>query len=56
MALISRAPRTATVTSTRNTLFLVLTERQFWELLEQVPELQLRVIRALGDRLQSLAE
>jgi CRP-like cAMP-binding protein len=42
MALISGAPR-------------IVTERQFWELLERTPKMQTSVIKALGERLQSLA-
>jgi CRP-like cAMP-binding protein len=55
MALISRTPRNATVTTTSDTSLLALTEAQFWRLLEETPEMQTRVIKALGDRLQSLA-
>jgi CRP-like cAMP-binding protein len=55
MALISGAPRNATVTTTRDSSLLVVTERQFWELLEQTPGMQMSVIKALGERLQSLA-
>jgi CRP-like cAMP-binding protein len=54
MALISGAPRNATVTTTRNSSLLVVTERQFWDLLEQTPGMQMSVIKALGERLQSL--
>lgn len=55
MALISGAPRNATVTTTRPSSLLVVTERQFWDLLEQTPGMQMSVIKALGERLQSLA-
>jgi CRP-like cAMP-binding protein len=55
MALIARAPRNATLTTTSDTSLLASTERQFWELLEQVPEMQMSVIMALGERLHSLA-
>jgi CRP-like cAMP-binding protein len=55
MALISGAPRNATVTTTRHSSLLVVTERQFWELLERTPGMQMSVIKALGERLQSLA-
>jgi CRP/FNR family cyclic AMP-dependent transcriptional regulator len=56
MALISGAPRTATVTTTQHSSLLVVTERQFWELLERTPKMQTSVIKALGERLQSLAD
>ena len=55
MALISGGPRNATVRTTLDTSLLVLTTQQFWALLEQVPEIQTSVLRALGDRLQPLA-
>jgi CRP/FNR family transcriptional regulator, cyclic AMP receptor protein len=54
MALISGAPRNATVTTTRDSSLLAVTDRQFWELLERTPSMQMSVIRALGERLQSL--
>jgi CRP-like cAMP-binding protein len=54
MALISGAPRNATVTTTEDTALLVVTDRQFWELLERAPDLQTSVIRAMGERLQAL--
>jgi CRP-like cAMP-binding protein len=55
MALVSGAPRNATVTTTQSSSLLVVTERQFWELLERTPGMQTRVIKALGERLQSLS-
>ena len=54
MALISGAPRNATVTTTQPSSLLVVTERQFWELLERTPGMQISVIKALGERLHSL--
>lgn len=54
MALISRGPRNATVTTTSDASLLVLTERQFWTLIEQAPEIQTSLLRALGERLQAL--
>jgi CRP-like cAMP-binding protein len=55
IALVAGGPRSATVTTTQDTSFLVIGARQFWELLEQAPDLQVSVIRALGERLQSVA-
>lgn len=55
MALISGGPRNATVTTTKHTSLLAVTERQFWELLESVPKIQLSVLKALGERLQANA-
>jgi CRP-like cAMP-binding protein len=54
MALISGAPRNATVTTTQTTSLLVVTDRQFWDLLERAPDLQTSVIKAMGERLQPL--
>ena len=54
LALISRAPRNATVTTTQDTSLLVVTERQFWDLLERAPDMQTSVIRAMGERLHAL--
>ena len=54
MALISGAPRNATVTSTEDSSLLVVTDRAFWGLLERAPDLQTSVIKAMGERLQSL--
>ena len=54
MALISGAPRNATVTTSQDSTFLVVNDREFWELLERTPGLQVSVIKAMGERLQSL--
>jgi CRP-like cAMP-binding protein len=54
MALISGAPRNATVTATADTSLLVVTDRQFWALLERAPDLKTSVIKAMGQRLQPL--
>ena len=53
MALITGAPRNATVTTTTETSVLAITGGQFWELLDRVPGMQTSVIKALGERLQS---
>ena len=52
IALLSGGPRNATVRVTSEALLLVVTSRQFWALLEQAPEIQRSVIKALGERLQ----
>jgi CRP/FNR family cyclic AMP-dependent transcriptional regulator len=54
MALLSGGRRNATVTTTSDSSLLALTERQFWTLLEQAPEIQANVLKALGERLQPL--
>ena len=51
IALVSRAPRTATVTATSPIRALVVTERAFRSLLERSPEIQLKVLQALAERL-----
>jgi CRP-like cAMP-binding protein len=52
---LSGGPRNATIATTSDASLLVVASRQFWALLEQAPEIQRRVIRALGERLQPLA-
>ncbi len=54
MALIVGGPRNATVKTTSDASLLVVTDRQFWSLLDQAPEMQRSVLEALGERLQPL--
>lgn len=54
MALISGAPRSATVTTSQHSSLLVVTDREFWDLLKRAPDMQMNVIKAMGERLQSL--
>ncbi len=54
IALIVGGPRNATVSTTTDTSLLVLTARQFWTLLEDAPQIQGSVLKALGQRLQPL--
>ena len=51
IALITGAPRTATVTTTGRSRMLVITARDFKALLRRVPSLQLKVLDALAARL-----
>jgi CRP-like cAMP-binding protein len=51
IALVSRSPRTATVTTTTPARLLVITAGSFKTLLEHQPKIQLRVLEALADRL-----
>jgi CRP-like cAMP-binding protein len=51
IALISGAPRTATVTATSPVRALVVTDRDFRALLKRQPEMQLKVLEALAERL-----
>jgi CRP-like cAMP-binding protein len=50
IALISNVPRTATVTTTTPVRLLVITDRDFKHLLEQSPDIQLKVLEALAAR------
>jgi CRP/FNR family transcriptional regulator, cyclic AMP receptor protein len=51
IALVSRSPRTATVTTTTPARLLVITATSFKTLLNHQPKIQLRVLEALADRL-----
>jgi CRP-like cAMP-binding protein len=51
IAIVSGAPRTATVRTTTPTHALVLTARDFRALLRRVPTIQLKVLDALARRL-----
>ena len=51
IALVSKRPRTATVTTTVPGSLLVVTDRAFRELMRKVPSIQLKVLTALADRL-----
>ena len=53
IALITGAPRTATVTTTKPSRMLVMTARDFKSLLRRMPSLQLKVLEALAARLPS---
>jgi CRP/FNR family transcriptional regulator, cyclic AMP receptor protein len=51
IALISGAPRTATVTATSPVRALVVTDRDFRALLKRQPDMQMKVLEALAERL-----
>jgi CRP-like cAMP-binding protein len=51
IALISGAPRTATVTATSPVRALVVTDRDFRTLLKRSPAMQMKVLEALAERL-----
>ena len=51
IALVSKAPRTATVTTTTPVRALVITDRAFRQLLEHSPQIAVTVLTALAERL-----
>ncbi|HEY7381447.1 MAG TPA: cyclic nucleotide-binding domain-containing protein [Gaiella sp.] len=53
LALLSRAPRSATVTASTPLEVLVITDRHFVALLDRAPEIWLKVARALAERLDA---
>ena len=53
IALISGAPRTATVTTTSASQLLVLNDRGFRRVVARIPSVQGSVMRALSERLQA---
>jgi CRP-like cAMP-binding protein len=53
IALVTGGPRTATVTSNEESTLLVLTDRAFWPLAEEMPSIQTAVMKALAERLHN---
>ena len=51
IALVTQAPRTATVTAKTPVRALVVTGRDFRGLLRETPQIQMKVLQALADRL-----
>jgi CRP/FNR family cyclic AMP-dependent transcriptional regulator len=51
IALVSDAPRTATVTAASPVRALVVTDRSFKRLMQDVPQIQSKVLTALAERL-----
>jgi CRP-like cAMP-binding protein len=51
IALLTQMPRTATVTATSPLRVLVVTDRAFRHLVEEMPSIALKVLETLGDRL-----
>jgi CRP/FNR family transcriptional regulator, cyclic AMP receptor protein len=51
IALVSKAPRSATVTTTTPVRALVITDRAFRQLLESSPQIAVTVLTALAERL-----
>ena len=53
ISLITKLPRTASVTTLTPTRALVITDRSFRRMLEQSPPIQRKVLEALGERLDA---
>ena len=51
IALLTDAPRTATVTATSPVDVLVITDRSFKRVVETMPSIALKVLACVGDRL-----
>jgi CRP/FNR family transcriptional regulator, cyclic AMP receptor protein len=51
IALVSREPRTATVTATSQVRTLVITDRSFRRLLDESPQVKTKVMEAMASRL-----
>jgi CRP/FNR family transcriptional regulator, cyclic AMP receptor protein len=51
IALVSKSPRTATVTTTKPTRALVITDQAFGGLLRKSPQIQTGIVEALAERL-----
>jgi CRP/FNR family cyclic AMP-dependent transcriptional regulator len=51
IAIVTDAPRTATVKTTQPTHALVVTRRDFRSLMKRVPSIQLKVLESLAERL-----
>ncbi len=53
ISLITKLPRTATVTTVSPVRALVITDRSFRRMLDQSPSIQRKVLEALGERLDA---
>jgi CRP-like cAMP-binding protein len=54
IALLDGGPRTATVTLTRESRLLVLGRREFQTAMDELPDVRLRVLEAVAQRLRTL--
>ena len=53
IALVADVPRTATVTATSPVRLLVVTDRAFRSVLEQMPSIATKVLQSLGERMHA---
>ncbi|MBA2616344.1 MAG: cyclic nucleotide-binding domain-containing protein [Actinobacteria bacterium] len=51
IALFEEMPRSATVTATKPLRFFVLTRQSFWSMLDTMPQVERKILRALAKRL-----
>jgi CRP/FNR family transcriptional regulator, cyclic AMP receptor protein len=56
IALIVDIPRTATVTATSPLRFFVLSRQSFWSMLDQMPGVERKILRALARRILTVAD
>jgi CRP/FNR family transcriptional regulator, cyclic AMP receptor protein len=56
ISLLTRSPRTATATATSPVRVLVVTDRAFRQVVEQMPSIALKVLESVGERLGHDAE
>jgi CRP/FNR family cyclic AMP-dependent transcriptional regulator len=56
IALLTKSPRTATATATTPVRILVVTDRAFRHVVEQMPSIALKVLASVGERLGHDAE
>jgi CRP/FNR family cyclic AMP-dependent transcriptional regulator len=54
LALLDHGPRTATVTAKSGITVLVLEQRQFWGILDEVPTIAFKMLRTLAGRIRDL--
>lgn len=56
MSLLDGGPRSATVTATSEVQALVLTTREFWQVIDEVPAIAHRLLATLAERLRAADE